>query len=256
MSGLLNLHGIKSFLSDITCGEACWEAREDVCHCSCGGKNHGIHRRGGTAERTAKIDGYKYKLEAVGKHRDLIQTAGEINGSININGFWDFSYKSFKLVRRSHLDKGAAARVKYATQAQVDKWKELEAFKGEDRYHSDAALLWVLYDIEDFKANAFVYTAEHQKAAEAMNELEHDGRRFVFYRAMMAIGATDTSNQVWRNPDFHLDILDILEMEGRLIAKYKEFAESDFAFSYDQGFADFVERHWPAFCAWLENVFQ
>jgi len=29
------------------CGPACWEAREEVCRCSCGGVNHGIHRHDG-----------------------------------------------------------------------------------------------------------------------------------------------------------------------------------------------------------------
>lgn len=42
-----------------TCGEACWQAREDVCRCSCGGQNHGCDRDGidrpyRTCQRTIK----------------------------------------------------------------------------------------------------------------------------------------------------------------------------------------------------------
>ena len=49
-----------------TCGFNCWMAEEDVCHCSCGGANHGIMRQGGSQpQRTAKIGGQFYELVAV-----------------------------------------------------------------------------------------------------------------------------------------------------------------------------------------------
>jgi hypothetical protein len=54
------------FYTQSTCGEACWEAREDVCHCSCGGKNHGILRHGGDRpERTRKVKQYRYTLHGI-----------------------------------------------------------------------------------------------------------------------------------------------------------------------------------------------
>lgn len=55
-------------LTGSTCGEACWHAREEICRCSCGGKNHGCLKSGNGEhpERTAKIDGKRYKLAAVG----------------------------------------------------------------------------------------------------------------------------------------------------------------------------------------------
>lgn len=71
--------------ADITCGEACWHAREEVCRCSCGGKNHGCLRAGaeGAAEpeRTCRINGVRYKLAAVGLHGDLMGEAGKINAT-------------------------------------------------------------------------------------------------------------------------------------------------------------------------------
>ncbi len=54
------------FYTQSTCGEACWEAREDICRCSCGGKNHGILRKGGERpQRTRKMQQYRYTLQAV-----------------------------------------------------------------------------------------------------------------------------------------------------------------------------------------------
>ena len=53
-------------LTGSTCGDACWHAREDICRCSCGGKNHGILTVGGTQPvRNSKIDGNFYELVAV-----------------------------------------------------------------------------------------------------------------------------------------------------------------------------------------------
>ena len=55
-----------AILTGSTCGDNCWHAREDVCHCSCGGKNHGILTVGGTAPvRSSKVDGEFYELVAV-----------------------------------------------------------------------------------------------------------------------------------------------------------------------------------------------
>lgn len=57
----------KISLTGHTCGEACWHAIEEVCHCSCGGRNHGILRGGGERpKRTCKIQGTWYELHAIG----------------------------------------------------------------------------------------------------------------------------------------------------------------------------------------------
>ena len=76
---------IQITLTGATCGENCWEAVEDVCRCSCGGANHGVLRGAGTRpERTAKIDGYRYRLIAVASGsdtRDLDAQAEAINAA-------------------------------------------------------------------------------------------------------------------------------------------------------------------------------
>jgi hypothetical protein len=59
-------------LTDQTCGEACWAARESICRCSCGGKNHGILQRDGERpERSARIRGRRYVLAAIGSFTEI-----------------------------------------------------------------------------------------------------------------------------------------------------------------------------------------
>ena len=55
------------YITGHTCGEACWHAREEVCRCSCGGKNHGIlyTNDGKQPKRTRRIDGKFYELVAI-----------------------------------------------------------------------------------------------------------------------------------------------------------------------------------------------
>lgn len=152
---------ITSIFSDITCGAGCWEAKEDVCRCSCGGRNHGIHLRGGSAERTAKIDGKRYKLLQVGKHRDLSKAGGALLAEERVGSgeytakelYWtdsrDGETKPKGFVENWLKLSGNKYRLKYATLAQLQKWEELAHFKVENsvaRYHSDAALLWERID--------------------------------------------------------------------------------------------------------------
>lgn len=75
-------------ITGTTCGESCWAAQEDICRCSCGGRNHGVLRTsdGSRPERTSKINGIMYRLIAVGtmheiglalrKRQDEIRDAG------------------------------------------------------------------------------------------------------------------------------------------------------------------------------------
>ena len=54
-------------LTDATCGDACWAAREDICRCSCDGENHGITRtaNGERPTRTRRVKAHRYRLLAV-----------------------------------------------------------------------------------------------------------------------------------------------------------------------------------------------
>ena len=62
----------KITLTGTTCGFACWEAREEVCRCSCGGANHGILKNGGEQpKRTCKIRSFWYELYSIGRGLDI-----------------------------------------------------------------------------------------------------------------------------------------------------------------------------------------
>ena len=122
-------------ITDATCGEACWAAREDICRCSCNGANHGITRDGGVPERTSKIDGVMYKLIAVGgmeveeEGRELSKEAGE------------------RYIYHCLRTKGSPYRVKTASKSQIDRWQELTVYRDPNHHEhwdwrKDARLLW------------------------------------------------------------------------------------------------------------------
>jgi hypothetical protein len=118
-----------AILTEATCGEACWTAREDICRCSCGGKNHGCLRTADGIQpiRTAKIDGFRYELKAVGI--DVYVEAAAINHAAGkkhvVIGTWEHDYPW------EINDKGAPARVKKATKSQLMGWPELASHKAE-----------------------------------------------------------------------------------------------------------------------------
>ena len=129
--------------SEHTCGEACWHARDDVCHCSCGGKNHGCLRSpsGIQPARTARIDGVMRTLAAVG---DVNGDAMRLNKEAG-EFYWRIAHTAKDM---PHVP----AKSKLATMSQVEKWPELAAYrrKPEDTpwtYHRPY-LLWVISSSE------------------------------------------------------------------------------------------------------------
>lgn len=63
----MTFNNLKVILTGHTCGDSCWHAKEDICHCSCGGVNHGILNKGGAKSplRTSKKNGAVYVLHSV-----------------------------------------------------------------------------------------------------------------------------------------------------------------------------------------------
>jgi hypothetical protein len=122
-------------LTDHTCGEACWEAREEVCRCSCGGANHGCLRdRGGVQPvRTAKIDGDRYSLLSVGLLSDVgPQCSGLIKAlpPYHVESVTDYEGKQhqYRYFWRE-TDPGSPYRLKAASVSQVQGWSELTAWR-------------------------------------------------------------------------------------------------------------------------------
>lgn len=155
-------------LTSQTCGEPCWHAREEVCRCSCGGKNHGclLTADGARPQRMAKIDGHRYKLAGVGLRADLLATAQEINGrqwrgmekpatildgqgvsSMSADEISEAKARGEKVwfsqyhYRWGESDGGAPARIKYATPAQF-RWEELKGWQERAQLGLGVCLLW------------------------------------------------------------------------------------------------------------------
>lgn len=158
---------LRAVLTSQTCGEPCWHAREEVCRCSCGGRNHGCLLIPGAErpERAAKIDGERYTLLAVGMMRDLYDQAKEINGRqwrslekpqlvIGSTGHSKWTQADIDAAKAAgekvwftqgyytwrETDAGAPARIKFASKDQMAKWAELKGWQ--DRAREGVCLLW------------------------------------------------------------------------------------------------------------------
>ena len=123
-----------AFLTEITCGEACWHAKEDICKCSCNGKNHGILKTadGEQPIRQSKIDGSRHELLAVGTRSELMEQESALYKAIGKSSSW---HKGFL----------GEYSLKYATPVQCERWAELSAFAGleqRDFYIKSPSLLW------------------------------------------------------------------------------------------------------------------
>lgn len=116
-----------TILTGHTCGPACWEAREDLCRCECGGKNHGILRSANGVRpcRRMKEDGHSYTLIGVSAQGDeasktlwpKIKAANEAAGR---TGPWGYPWRE--------TDKGAPGRCKSASR-EHRQWPELAHLK-------------------------------------------------------------------------------------------------------------------------------
>lgn len=137
---------ILAYLSEATCGEACWYAKQATCHCSCGGKNHGclLTEGASTPVRTAKLDGYRYELRAVAEIDKLWRTAEAVNASVGCKDIQTSGTMRWHYTWREQ-DKGAPARIKLASKHQREKWKELAPFSDKPDYWQ-VALLWIRID--------------------------------------------------------------------------------------------------------------
>ena len=127
-----------SILTDATCGDACWHAREEICRCSCGGRNHGCLRGadGGQPARTARIDGQVFTLRAVGSYSDLYAETHRIRRLA-------FDSKRYGWMQKTP-DFPAVLRA--ASAAQIAGWQELTAYRTGAAGAVAPYLLWVQLD--------------------------------------------------------------------------------------------------------------
>ncbi len=121
------------------CGPDCWEARNDICRCSCGGRNHGIKRRTPTCQevplrRQMVWEDFLWELVKVSvpvpvggevcapsKFDDEAQAANRAAGI-------PFLYAH--TARKFYGGDFPVAHVRPFTDAQIAKWTELAAWRG------------------------------------------------------------------------------------------------------------------------------
>lgn len=159
MNGTASRGTVFAVLTSQTCGEACWHAREEICRCECGGRNHGCLRTsdGIRPVRSSKIDGASYELKAVGWGMEHQREAERLNHwSVIGFGGLDPVMQNGKCARLYYYqwretDSGAPARLKPASKDQLSRWDELRGFTDPDklRFHG-VRLLWVRRDYSAF----------------------------------------------------------------------------------------------------------
>ncbi len=119
-----------SFLTSQTCAANCWYAREEVCHCSCGGVNHGILRTEGAEQpvRTKRAKHKVYELVGVvpgyGAARRYVQ---EELGQYPVTQGWD-------KVGEYHVQ--SAPKHSFS-------WTELKGFEPNRSFQEHPHLIWV-----------------------------------------------------------------------------------------------------------------
>lgn len=120
------------------CGPACWEARDDICRCSCGGANHGCHR-GAAHSLTAGLkrqkvyEGFIWELAGVSEPLDMgsgffapshfDEQAQALNEAAGVS----FLYAH---TARKHYGEFPVAIVRPATDGEIARWPELAKWRG------------------------------------------------------------------------------------------------------------------------------
>ncbi len=141
--------------TETTCGAACWMALEDICRCSCGGRNHGVLRsaNGVQPTRTRKIDGHVYTLLAVeapdGSCRAVsmgpIQALEReiVNAAVAAGSWSRYAWASTP---------GYPIKVKTAAAGEVDRWPELAAWREGSKWYPWRPLVaWIRSDLQQEK---------------------------------------------------------------------------------------------------------
>jgi len=124
-----------TMLAALTCGLPCWMAEQDVCRGSCGGRNHGLMRRGGEQpERTKHHLGRLYTLVAITDYMEADKMVSDDYGSWlrNVGYGKGKSYPHERIIKNM------------ATPSQL-KWSEVRAVDvGLDRWGrpEDKHLVW------------------------------------------------------------------------------------------------------------------
>ena len=152
---------IEALLTERTCGDACWHAREDICRCSCGGKNHGCMRgeSGEQPARTKRVKDSFYQLVAVEAYPDgdsckastelpLYESQRNINQKAIASG----RYEHHKIYGSQWgATKQLPTMIRTASESEIKRWPEFAQWR--DRFNPicKPLALWVKTDMLDLQ---------------------------------------------------------------------------------------------------------
>lgn len=148
---------LEALYTQHTCGDACWRAKDDICHCSCGGKNHGCLRSedGEQPARTKRIKGMMYQLAAVSPAPencscavDAYEPIDNLHHTINDNAinsglctFGDIHYAEG--YRMNNLP----CYTKTPSDGEIQRWPEFAAWRDQTVKWFKPVALWVRVDM-------------------------------------------------------------------------------------------------------------
>ncbi len=150
---------IEALVTEQTCGDACWHAKEDICHCSCGGKNHGCLRTedGEQPARTRKIKNAMYQLISVETYDEnecrahnqqpIYELMRHIENKAIDKGL--FEYYELK-GSKSFCTKPLPVYVKTASESEVKRWPELSTWRKAPEWFKPLTV-WLRIDLLDLQ---------------------------------------------------------------------------------------------------------
>jgi len=136
---------LEAVLTAQTCGDACWRAREEICRCSCAGRNHGCLQssEGVQPTRTSRISGKVFQLAAIGSYPQMESAKRAIEQAAIAAGYYRTSHSGRYVYAQD------VAERKSASKAQVAKWVELAAARDLPHYAQERDLLWIRVDVAE-----------------------------------------------------------------------------------------------------------
>ena len=149
---------IQMLVTEQTCGEACWHAREDICRCSCGGRNHGClnTKDGSQPSRTRKIKNTMYQLVTIESDNPNECRAATmkpihtmqylINRKAIANGLFEHHELNCSA---EYCPKPLPSYVKTASEPEIKRWIELANWRERIAkcYWDKPLTLWVRADL-------------------------------------------------------------------------------------------------------------
>jgi len=150
---------IQALITEQTCGDACWHAKDEICHCSCGGRNHGCMRTkdGEQPQRTRKIKGSMYQLVTIEQDikdsciAERTHPIYQLERTIDDNAISAGLFEHHELKGcKSWCDKPLPVYVKSANQSEIERWPELSQWRDKtelELIRHKPLMVWVKIDL-------------------------------------------------------------------------------------------------------------